>query len=386
MKTKTLKTISIISIVTVLGYGSYSFLFPKDSESELSINISSSNLERGTLAKSISASGTIASTKSISINSVLISPVKEVYKQVGDVVSKGDVLAQVDTSDLQTDINRALKTYNDAKYLYDDRLADAYETLEDAKRAYAGGYPEGSAEWTYVYNDAINWDAATQAAQSAYDNIFYNDTTSVAKNSLDTLLESRTDAKLISPMDGVVTLANVSVGNTTTGILYVIQDPTSFKVESSIAAYDINLIYVNQKVNVQASDLNQDYVGTITQVSPISNANGDYDIEVTLEGDLSLLRIGMDTTIEIVIDQKENVFFVPLSSVVSENQEVYLLSYDNQTQISTRHDIQLGLQNDYYVEVTGDSLIEGLAILNDPLNSISYTDPNVTPGGPFGGN
>lgn len=383
MKSKKLKALVSIALITVVGFGTYQFLMPKAQTPTADINTSSIILEKGSLSKSISASGSVESIQSINVTSLLNAPVKTVYKSLGDNVEKGDVLAQLDTTDLAEDIAVAQKSYDDAKYLYNQKLEDAYDALDEAKRSYAGGYVEGTAEWQYVYDDAINWDAQTQAAQTAYNNILYNDTTVNLKSNLDALIESRDDASLVAPMDGVITFMNVSEGNTTTGILYTVSNGTEFKITSSIAPYDINLVYVGQKVNVLVEDVDTNYEAKLTQVSPIANANGDYDIELRLSGDLSLLRIGMDANIDIVIEEKENIFVLPQSSVVSEDGQAYILAYDETTQTSIRYDVDLGLQNDYYVEILGEGLSEGMRILSDPLNALNYDDPSVTPGGPF---
>lgn len=386
MKSKTIKTLSILGIIAILGYAGYSLKFTNAKANEVNINTSSLSLERGNLSKTVSASGNIASITSINVINTLNAPMKSVNVQVGDIVEKGDELAQVDTTDIQDDINQAQKSYNDAKYLYEQKLQKAYEDLDDAKRIYAGGYAEGTPEWKYVYDDAINWDTKTQTAQLAYDNILYNDTTVNTKKNLDTLLETKADAKLLAPESGVVTSINASVGNTSTGIVFVIQNPESFKVKTSVAAYDINLVYIGQEANVLATDVDQNYQGIITMVSPLSNSSDDYDIEITLEGDLSQLRIGMNSTVEIVIEEKENVFILPLSSIVTDNNEMYVIEYEVNSSKSTKHIISVGLQNDYFAEVIGSSLAENMNILTDPLNSITYTDTSVRRDGPFGGN
>lgn len=386
MKSKTIKTLSILGIIAILGYAGYSLKFTNAKANEVNINTSSLSLERGNLSKTVSASGNIASITSINVINTLNAPMKSVNVQVGDIVEKGDELAQVDTTDIQDDINQAQKSYNDAKYLYEQKLQKAYEDLDDAKRIYAGGYAEGTPEWKYVYDDAINWDTKTQTAQLAYDNILYNDTTVNTKKNLDTLLETKADAKLLAPESGVVTSINASVGNTSTGIVFVIQNPESFKVKTSVAAYDINLVYIGQEANVLATDVDQNYQGIITMVSPLSNSSDDYDIEITLEGDISQLRIGMNSTVEIVIEEKENVFILPLSSIVTDNNEMYVIEYEVNSSKSTKHIISVGLQNDYFAEVIGSSLAENMNILTDPLNSITYTDTSVRRDGPFGGN
>jgi len=385
-KSKNIYKILIGAMVVLVGI----FYFTKPNANRIvqAENLSTTTLVRKTLENTVSASGTIASEQVINLSSSTNTVMTKLNVQVGDLVEKGDVLAQFDSKELNKDITAAQYTYDNAKTLYDMKVNSAIEKLDTEKRRYAGAYTEGSAEWQYVYDDAINWDAKVQAAQTEYDNIRLNDTTTNAKTQLDDLKQKKMDATLISPIDGILTNINGSVGNTTNGVVMIIQDLNAIVVKASIPGYDVIKLNKGLDVTVNLNDVDGDYNGKISVISPITNTNGDFDLSVKLAGDTSNLRFGMEATIRIVIDKKDNVFVVSQDAIVEKDGKFFVVAYDS-TKASdkqrTEIEVELGMETDFYVEVISNDLSEGFEILNDPLNKYVETETNSINTGPFGG-
>lgn len=385
-KSKNIVKILVGLMVVLVGL----FYFTNQSRGNLvqAENQSTTTLVRKTLENTVSASGVVASAQSINLSSTTGTVMTQLNVSVGDSVKKGDVLAQFDTKELNKDITVAQTTYNNAKELYNNKLQSAWDKLDDEKRRYAGGYAEGTSEWQYVYDDAINWDVKVQAAQSEYDNVRLNDTTISSKSQLDDLIQKRKDATLVAPMDGIITNINGSVGNTTNGVVIVIQDLDSIIINASIPGYDVIKLSNGLDVTINLNDVEGDYYGTITTVSPITNANGDFDLSVAVSGDTSNLRFGMDATIRIVIDKKENIFVVSQDAIVEKDGKYFIVAYDKSKEEDsqkTEIEVELGMENDFYVEVSGNDLSEGLEILNDPLNKYVQEETQSFNNRPFGG-
>ena len=388
MKNKKNKTVVKVLIgLMVIFVGVFYFTNQSSSNQVKAENLSTTTLLKKTLENTVSSSGNVASSTSISLSSSLNTTMIKLNVQVGDSVSKGDVLAQFDTKELDKDIDSAQYTYNNTKTLYDMKVKNAWDKLDTEKRRYAGAYQEDSAEWQYVYNDAINWDDKVKAAQNEYDTLRLNDTTTNYKSQLDDLLQKKKDATLKSPIDGVITNVNGSVGNVSTGTVIVIQDIENLVVNASIPGYDVIKLSTGLDVIVNLNDVDGEFNGQIIKVSPIANTNGDYDLTVKLTDDTTNLRIGMDATIRIVVDRKENIYVVPLDSIIEENGKYYVVAYDSTLDtVNQKNEIEvtLGMETDFYVEINSRELKDGLEILNDPLNKYIETDPNVV-NGPFGG-
>ncbi|HET6784429.1 MAG TPA: efflux RND transporter periplasmic adaptor subunit [Erysipelotrichaceae bacterium] len=385
-KIKNIYKILIGTMVVLVGL----FYFTNQSTNRVvqAENLSTTTLVKRTLENTVSASGNIASEQVINLSSSTNTVVTKLNVQVGDLVKKGDILAQFDTKELNKDITVAQYSYDNAKTLYDMKVETAYEKLDSEKRRYAGAYSEGSAEWQYVYDDAINWDAKVQAAQAEYDNVRLNDTTTNTKTQLDDLKQKRMDASLISPIDGIVTNINGSVGNISNGVVIVVQDINAIVVKASIPGYDVIKLTKGLDVTVNLNDVDGDYNGKISVVSPITNTNGDYDLSVKLDGDTSNLRFGMEATIRVVIDRKDDVFVVSQDAIVEKEGKFYVVAYDSTKEFDKQKneiEVELGMETDFYVEIKSNDLSEGLEILNDPLNKyVEVETSNINPG-PFGG-
>lgn len=385
-KIKNIYKILIGTMVVLVGL----FYFTNQSKNRVvqAENLSTTTLVKRTLENTVSASGNIASEQVINLSSSTNTVMTKLNVQVGDLVKKGDILAQFDTKELNKDITVAQYSYDNAKTLYDMKVETAYEKLDSEKRRYAGAYSEGSAEWQYVYDDAINWDAKVQAAQAEYDNVRLNDTTTNTKTQLDDLKQKRMDASLISPIDGIVTNINGSVGNISNGVVIVVQDINAIVVKASIPGYDVIKLTKGLDVTVNLNDVDGDYNGKISVVSPITNTNGDYDLSVKLDGDTSNLRFGMEATIRVVIDRKDDVFVVSQDAIVEKEGKFYVVAYDSTKEFDKQKneiEVELGMETDFYVEIKSNDLSEGLEILNDPLNKyVEVETSNINPG-PFGG-
>lgn len=383
------KWISGLIIVATLVAGVWYFTKPVRSVEIENINLSTTTLKRTSLEDKVAASGIVVSAQSVNVTNTINAVFTNVNVQVGDEVKKGDVLATVDTKALDQDIADARYTYNNAKTLYDNKVQAAWEKLDAEKRRYAGGYTEGTSEWQYVYDDAINWDAKVQAAQTEYDNARLNDTTTNAKAQLDTLLETKANATLRAPIDGIVTNVNAREGNVVTGIAFVVQNMDELNIDASIPGYDIIKLERGMKVEIQLNDVEASFKGTITKTSPITNALGDFDIQASIDDETDALRLGMEATIRIQIAQAENVFVVPLDAVVVEADKTYVVAYDamEETALQKREiEVTMGMETDYYVAIEGEDLVEGLSILNDPLNKLKITETVEVQSGPFRGN
>ncbi len=107
-------------------------------------------LAKGTLEDTVSATGTVSSAKASNVTSQLNYTVKEINVEVGDTVKEGDVILTLNTSELESKIEKekeniekakenAQKSYDNAKSSYDSAKSklDSYKsTLSSAKSAY----------------------------------------------------------------------------------------------------------------------------------------------------------------------------------------------------------------------------------------------------------
>jgi multidrug efflux pump subunit AcrA (membrane-fusion protein) len=124
---------------------------------------------------------------------------------------------------------------------------------------------------------------------------------------------------------------------------------------------------------------NDVYRGEITSIAPTSNKNtggissAASDVEFTAEVKITSvetnLKIGMNARLSIILDKKENVYSVPVDAVsTNQNGEnvIYAVESAGKERYSARQiRVTTGMETDFYLEISGDDLSDGLQIILD---------------------
>lgn len=409
-------------------------------KSMLSQDLSTTTLKKTSLEDSISASGDVESSSSVNVTSSLNYVVNKVNVSVGDKVNKGDVLAVLDATDLQKTVDEDQQSYDSAVKQYNLKVSQASQSLQDAKNnvsqaqsdletakgAYAStnGDSAGSANYNSRYNDAENKDQTTKTAkqtlttaqsnltqsQNNYDSTLANDTTTTAKDQLQTAKDNLAKVTITAPVSGIVTAVNATVGNTTTGgsastgttataetsvgtgaggsTLFAIQSENSYIVKASVADYDVIKLSVGKDVSITVDSTSASFTGKILTISPVANSSGNYDITTSVDNpSTNSLRAGMKTTVKIVLDKKDGIYAVPVDAIIKQNGKTYVVILDSSNRREMKRtylEVTTGMETDYYTEISGNSLTDGLNVLTDPQNKLKTT--STTGGFPaFGG-
>lgn len=201
------------------------------------------------------------------------------------------------------------------------------------------------------------------------------------------------EATITAPVSGVVTAVYAKVGEPGNGLLFVVEDTESLKIKTHIKEYDIANMKEGMPVTIKSDGTgDKEISGTITYISPAAvksdtgtNASGSTNSSVEFEAEVQVneknsgLRIGMNTRLTVLLKEKTNVFGVPYDSVVEKpdgTQVLYALKKQNEEKddsyIVTEIPVTTGLETDFYVEVSGEGIADGMAIVSNPQG--------VTPG------
>ena len=134
--------------------------------------IRTTTLTKGSLEDSISTTGTVESAETSNVTTNLNYPVKSVNVAVGDSVKTGDVICTLDTSDLESQIEREQENLEKSKASAQDSYDMAKESYDTAKENAAEGKKlladaKEEKETAYTpYKTACN---AISSYQSEYD-------------------------------------------------------------------------------------------------------------------------------------------------------------------------------------------------------------------------
>ena len=202
------------------------------------------------------------------------------------------------------------------------------------------------------------------------------------------------DATITAPVSGVVTAVYAKVGEPGNGLLFVVEDTQSLKINTKIKEYDVANIREGMPVVIKSDATgDQEISGTVTYIGPAAvkteagntqtggnDSNVEFEAEVQVNDPNCGLRIGMNTRLTVLLEEKQDVFGVPYDAVVEKadgSTVVYAAveqqnSGKNSSYVVTEIPVTTGLETDFYIEISGGEVTPGMAVISNPQS--------VTPG------
>jgi multidrug resistance efflux pump len=308
--------------------------------------------------------GAVESVKSRNVYSMLDFRIDSVDAKVGDYVEKGQVLAVLDTGDLelmitqhkvelgtmrQSDnhaLNESRRLFNEAAANIDNNTnigilnaqsaVNAAEiNLRAAQRNHDDIFRDRESEQfvrqqaihevemaTIAFDDAqVMLNAAVAAAWQELEMFRSNVTAAEIAVNLEStqvaagielleitieMLENQLERAVIkSPISGTVTSVFASEGAIGAGLLFVVEDMESLRIMTSVREHDISRIYEGMEVIITAdSNGNAEYTGVISRISPAAKVDSpivEFEVEVIITSDKVGLRIGVSARVEIFV-------------------------------------------------------------------------------------
>ena len=202
------------------------------------------------------------------------------------------------------------------------------------------------------------------------------------------------DATITAPVSGVVTAVYAKVGEPGNGLLFVVEDTQSLKINTKIKEYDVANIREGMPVVIKSDATgDQEISGTVIYIAPAAvkteagntqtggnDSNVEFEAEVQVNDPNCGLRIGMNTRLTVLLEEKQDVFGVPYDAVVEKadgSTVVYAAveqqnSGKNTSYVVTEIPVTTGLETDFYIEISGGEVTPGMAVISNPQS--------VTPG------
>ena len=293
---------------------------------------------KAALTNTLSVVGKVLPSQEINVSPKSSGRIEQIQKDVGKEVSAGEVLMELDSSDLALQIEKTRIVLADAK-----RSLDQKKTLVDS-----GAISKSE------YDTALNT---------------YN-------TSLLTMQQNESDlanAQIKSPINGIISAKNVNLGETVSSstVTYTIVNIDKVLVNASLMEDEVNYVKVGQAVDIVVPAIsNQTYKGIVSKISPTaSDKDKTYPVWVEIENQKRVLKPGMFAEIKLKYNRLESVISVPKDAIVDRGDKkvVYVVNVDK----AAERPVKTGLVVNGMVEVTeglnpGDILItSGLQTLKD---------------------
>lgn len=323
---------------------------------EPALAVTTGSVEKMDIEQAVTIKGTIQGSQKADVATSLNYEIVSILVEEGDIVQQDQILATLDSEDLQDDYQKAATALRESKFNY-----EASKTL----------YEEG----------AISKEAYLRA-QSQYDN---------DRITLDSFnIADKVNIK--SPIAGTVTRVNVNIGryaNDTENAapMFVVEDLQNLKMDVRISEYDISKIQVGQKVTITAEVLGNDSVeGTVSRISPTGELKDPTSkemvipVQIDVKKENSKLIAGVTAKAKIEIQKKENVLSVPIDSILEDptTGDSFVMFLEGTT--LKKVPVELGIEGDFNVEiVSGNLKIDDQVVLNPTFEMTDGMEVTTAP-------
>jgi HlyD family secretion protein len=353
-------------------------------------------VERGTMVKSVVATGRIEPIRKVEIKSKANGIIERVRVDVGHVVRPGDVLAELDKEQLQArlreeeanlaaaeaslkgaeaqlekntieaegpDVEFARRALDRARSLYDQQLV-AQSALDDASSAYEVALNrQRSARGQLVVARARVAEARAKVAQTA---------AAVARAQ-----EDLRNATLRAPISGIVLSRDIEVGSPVSSILNMganatlvmtIGDIDRVFVRGKVDEADIGDVRLGQSARISVETFKEKkFEGQVTLISPIGNEKDNvttFQVEVSIENPGKELKANMTANAEIVLEEHPESLIIPEAAISYDAERNAFVEVPASAEKSGRKKVQvkLGIGNGTRTQVL-DGLQQGDKVL-----------------------
>jgi HlyD family secretion protein len=271
-------------------------------------------ISRGDVISTVEATGTLEAVTTVQVGSQVSGAISALHADFNSEVRKGQIIAELDASLFQTQVEQAKATVVRLQADVDRARVQAADAALKLKRAHElfdkqliPATDLETAESTSRSADAAVKGAEAQVVQ--------------AQASLNQAEVNLSHTIIRAPIDGVVIARNVAVGQTVASslqapTLYIIaRDLTEMRVNASIDESDIGEIEPKQKVRFRVDAYpNEMFTGTVSQVrlQPVVQQNVvSYVTVIDVPNPGLKLKPGMTAAVTIETARADDVLKVP---------------------------------------------------------------------------
>lgn len=260
-----------------------------------------------TLEVSIEASGVIEAISAVEIKSKASGEVLFLGAEVGDFVSKGSVLAQIDQRTANNIVDQAKSDFEASKV----RLTNAESQFDRGKELHLNASISDK-DFEDIKENYAQAKSTLVRNEVSYEN---------AKIALD-------DTVVKSPINGTVISRPVEVGQVISSptsafgegsILMTMADLSKVRVRALVDEIDVGKVSIGQSVSIKvAAYRDKEFIGKVSKIEPRAYVQQNvttFPVLIDIENDENLLLIGMNTDVVIEVLNKDVAISIPTMSL-----------------------------------------------------------------------
>ncbi|MBO6033732.1 MAG: efflux RND transporter periplasmic adaptor subunit [Prevotella sp.] len=308
MKNKKLWIAIAVVVALIIAYNLLS-----GGKKEEKVSFDTAKVEMGNIQTSITATGTIEPVTSVTVGTQVSGIVSKLYVDYNSVVKKGQVIAELDRTNLISELNaqKASLASAQSSLNYQQSNYERYKTLFEKGLVSADEFESARLQYEQSKQQVAQSRESVQRAQT---NLGY--------------------ATITSPIDGVVLSKAVEEGQTvaasfnTPELFTIAQDLTNMRVIADIDEADIGGVKEGQRVSFTVDAFPDDkFEGAVTQVRQQATTESNvvtYEVVISAPNNDLKLKPGLTANVTIFTLEKNNVLVVPAKALRFQPNEALL--------------------------------------------------------------
>ena len=333
---------------------------------EEKISFDTAKIEKTNIQTSITATGTIEPVTSVTVGTQVSGIVSHLYVDYNSVVKKGQVIAELDRTNLISELNTAKANLSSAQSSLNYQLSNynRYKELYNKGLVSADEYESARLQYLQA-KEQVN--TSKESVQKAQTNLGY--------------------ATITSPIDGVILSKSVEEGQTvaasfnTPELFVIAQDLTDMRVIADIDEADIGGVKEGQRVSFTVDAFPDDqFEGRVTQVRQQATTESNvvtYEVVISAPNNDLKLKPGLTANVTIFTLEKNDVLAVPSKALRFHPNEALLQKgetiedcegdhklWTKEGTVFKAHKVEVGTSNGIMTEITGGMKV-GTEILTD---------------------
>ena len=273
------------------------------------VSLETVRAERGELTETVTATGTVESVTQVDVGTQVTGIIDKLYADYNSVVTKGELIAEIEKTMLESDLRSAEANVESARLTYEYNLANHNRDKALHDKQLISDY-----EYQTSTKDL-------EVSKTAYDKA-RADRVRAAKN--------LNYAEIYSPIDGIVISRDVEVGQTvvsnmSVANLYTIADLDNMQVIGNVDEADIGRVKVGQDVTFSVDAYpDQMFDGKVTQVrlNPTTESNVvTYEVVVAADNPDHKLIPGLTANLAIYVMRQQGVLLLPTKAFTFEPRD-----------------------------------------------------------------
>ena len=339
--------------IGIVALAVIAYLLLSSGEKKEEVEFETAKVEEGNIQTTITATGTIEPVTSVTVGTQVSGIVSRLYVDYNSVVKKGQVIAELDKTNLISELNTAKANLSSAQSTanYEQANYNRYKTLYDKGLVSADEYENALLSFRKA-KEQVN--TSQESVRKAETNLGY--------------------ATITSPIDGVVLSKAVEEGQTvaasfnTPELFTIAQDLTDMRVIADIDEADIGGVKEGQRVKFTVDAFPDDsFDGHVTQVRQQATTESNvvtYEVVISAPNNDLKLKPGLTANVTIFTLEKNGVLtvpakalrFMPNEALLSEGQTIE--DVEAQQKLWTRngnifkaHKVETGTTNGMLTEI-----------------------------------